>query len=100
MSETSGRSASDLIVCCFGYLFQMLFTLTCSRHLVSVVVIGKTNLDCVHLLKSKSSLKNSSELDFSSQPYPYADLRLLLFPLTPERRCSSRTFRYGYLVTT
>ena len=24
----------------------------------------------------------------------------LRMPLSPERRCSSRTFRYGYLVTT
>ena len=30
----------------------------------------------------------------------YASLRRLPFSIAPERRCSSRTFRYGYLVTT
>ena len=30
----------------------------------------------------------------------YASLRRPLFSIAPERRCSSRTFRYGYLVTT
>ena len=57
----------------------MLFALACSRHLVSVVVIGKMNLDCVHLLKSKSALPKSSKLVLSSHPCPCADLRLLPF---------------------
>ena len=50
-----------------------------ARHLVSVVVIGKMNLDCVHLLKFKAVLPKSSKLVLSSQPYPCADLRLLPF---------------------
>ena len=39
-------------------------------------------------------------LHYSSHPGPEIRFQALARANAPERRCSSRTFRYGYLVTT
>ena len=71
---TLPRSTLVEVFCFVLDIFVTLLGLaTCATSCIRSCKKGQLN--CVHLFKTKSVLKKSSELDFSSHPYPWASLR-------------------------